>query len=165
MDGKRADGSGVGWTQVFVAPPPSVQAGATLDADPASALAVMDAPDAAAAARAAVALPARGVSHDDACRILATSATPAGFKREAGADARVLLFDEPSMPTWRPKVVPMAKVSAEDVRGLGADCGDFVCSATRPYCASTDARASEHAWFGWRDGHLEIEGVARYRGE
>ena len=165
MDGKRADGSQMAWTQVFLAPSPSVQAPASLGADPASALAVMDATDAAAAARAAVATPPRPVSHDDACRLLTASATPTGFKRGAAPDARVLLFDEPSMPTWRPKVVPLAKVSAEDVRGLGAECADFVCSATRPYCASADARASEHAWFGWRDGHLEIEGVARYRGE
>jgi hypothetical protein len=164
MVGKRADGSAVAWTQVFLAPPPSVQATA-LSADPASALAVMDASDAASAARAAVALPARGVTHDDACRLLGSSTTPAGFKRDSAPDARVLLFDEPSMPTWRPKVVPVAKVSAEDVRGLGADCADLACNANRPYCASNDTRASEHAWFGWRDGHLEIQGVARYRGE
>jgi hypothetical protein len=164
MAGKRADGSAITWTQVFLAPPPSVQA-TSLASDPPSALAVIDAADAASAARAAAALPPRGVTHDDACRMLTSAATPAGFKRDAAPDARVLLFDEPSMPTWRPKIVTAAKISAEDVRGLGSDCADVVCNANRPYCASSDARASEHVWFGWRDGHLEIEGVARYRGE
>ena len=55
MSGKRADGSPLLWTQVFLAPAASVQA-LTLEPDLATSLAVMDAPDVQAAVRAATSL-------------------------------------------------------------------------------------------------------------
>ncbi|HEY8042327.1 MAG TPA: VCBS repeat-containing protein [Polyangiaceae bacterium] len=164
MSGKRVDGAPLAWTQIYLAPPPSVQA-ISLEADLPSALVVMDSGDARAAAHAAVAVPARAVARDDACRLLIAASTPAGFRRVASADARVLLFDEPAMPTWRPKVVPASKVAADDVRGLGAHCAELTCSATRSYCAWTGGADSQHFWFGWRDGQLALLGAADYQGE
>lgn len=159
-----ADAPQVAYTRVLLAPPPSVQA-ATLDADVASALAVMDAGDARGAAHAAATLPARGVAREDACRLLASASTIAGFRRSASAGARVLLFSEPRAPTWRPKVVPLSRIAPDDVRGIGAHCAEMICSATRPYCAWSAGADSEHAWFDWRDGRLELVGSALYRGE
>jgi hypothetical protein len=164
MTGEGAGGLPVAWTQAFLAPPPSVQA-SSLEADLASALALMSSSDASAAARAAAALPLRGVAHDDACRLLTTANTPAGFRRQAAPEGRLLHFDEPGMPTWRPKVVPLNKLAVDDVRGIGAHCAELTCSATRPYCAWIGGADSEHFWFDWRDGRLEITGAADYDGE
>lgn len=164
MTGRRDDAAPLAWTQVFLAPPASVQP-TTLAPDLATALATMDAADSQAAAHAAAALPARGVSREDACRVLSAARTPAGFRRVATADARVLLFDQPGMPTWRPKVVPSSKVAPGDVRDLGVHCPDIVCSATRPYCVWSAGADSQHAWFGWADGQLALVGVADYDGE
>jgi hypothetical protein len=164
MSASRADGSPLAWTQVFLAPPPSMQA-ASVDTDLASAFATMNTADAKAAARAAALLPSRGVSHDEACRMLSAASTLAGFRRVASVGARLLRFQEPGKPTWRPKVVTRDKIAADDVRGLGAHCAELSCSPTRPYCAWASATDSEHAWFGWNDGKLEIIGAADYDGE
>ena len=165
----RLSGTGVGglplsWSQAFIAPSPSVQA-SSLEADLPSALALLDTPDVGAAARAAASIPARGVPREDACRLLAAASTPAGFRRLAAPDAWLLHFDEPAMPTWRPKVVPLAKVTLDDLRGISAHCAELACSTTRPYCAWKGGADSEHFWFGWRDGRLEIRGAADYDGE
>ena len=164
MSAKRADGAPLTWTEAFVAPPPSVQS-AAVQADLASALAVLDAPTATAAAHAAASLPNRGVPRDEACRLLATAGTPAGFRRAAAPDARVLHFSEPGMPTWRPKVIPLTHVTPDDVRGVGAHCAELECSSGRPYCAWTGGADSQHYWFDWRGEKLEIAGAADYDGE
>jgi hypothetical protein len=164
MSGTGAGGLPLAWTEAFIAPPPSVQA-SSLDADLASALAVMDTPDVSTAARAAASIPLRGVPHDDACQLLAAASTPAGFRRQAAPDARLLHFDEPGMPTWRPKVIRLGKLAIDDVRGIGAHCAELACSAIRPYCAWMGGADSEHFWFDWRDGRLEIMGAADYDGE
>jgi hypothetical protein len=164
MNARRVDGGPLVWTQAFLAPPPSVQA-SSLQADLASALATMDAPDALAAARAASSLPIRGVTREEACRLLSAATTPAGFRRVAAPDARLLLFDEPGMPTWRPKVVPADKIAADDVRGLGMHCAELSCERTRPYCSWSGGADSTHFWFAWRDGRVEIAGAADYQGE
>jgi len=165
MNATRADGAPLAWTQVFLAPPPSIQA-SSVDPDLPSAFVAMNTPDAKAAARAAASLPPHGVPHDDACRLLSAASTPAGFRRVSSADARLLLFQEPGRPTWRPKIVTRDKVASDQVRGLSAHCAELSCSATRPYCAWASATDSEHAWFGWgSDGTLELMGAADYDGE
>jgi hypothetical protein len=157
-------GTSVAWTQAFIAPPPSVQA-SVLAPDLASALVLMDAPDLDAAVRAATSMPPKGVARDEACRLLSDAMTPAGLRRQASPEARLLQFDEPGLPTWRPKVIPASKAVADDLRGLGAHCAELLCSAARPYCAWTGGADSEHLWFGWRDGRPEIVGAAAYEGE
>jgi hypothetical protein len=164
MSGTGASGLPLAWTEAFIAPAPSVQA-SSLDVDLASAFALMDTPDVASAARAAASIPLRGVPHDEACRLLSAASTPAGFRRQASPDARLLHFDEPGMPTWRPKVVRLGKLAADDVRGLGTHCAELACSTSRPYCVWIGGTDSEHFWFGWRDGRLEIAGAADYDGE
>ncbi len=162
LDGTRA-GAAARWTQVFLAPPPSVQA-QTLAPDLASSFALLDAPDVHAAAALATGLPARSVTRDEACRLIAAASTPAGFRRVASGDARVLRFDQPGLPTWLPKIVPSAKVGADDVRGLGAHCAEMACSPTRPYCSWSGGTDSQHVWFGVHDGDLAICGRRRLRG-
>jgi hypothetical protein len=157
-------GAALAWTQAFLAPPPTVQA-SLLSPDLASALALMDAPDLEGAVRAAAALPPQGVARDEACRLLADATTPAGLRRQASPEARILQFEEPGLPTWRPKVIPASKVAPDDLRSLSAHCADLACSAARPYCAWTGGADSEHLWFGWRDGRPEIVGAAAYEGE
>ncbi|MDP9149726.1 MAG: hypothetical protein M3O36_07280, partial [Myxococcota bacterium] len=164
MRAKRADGASLSWTQAFVAPPPSVQA-PSIEADLASALAVLDAPTVASAAVVAAAVGNHGVSRDEACRLLATAGTPTGFRRAAAPDARVLHFSEPGMPTWRPKLVPLADVAAEDVRGIGEHCAELECAAARPYCVWNGGADSQHFWFEWRGGKLVMTGAADYDGE
>jgi len=164
MSGKRGDGSPVAWTQAFLAPAASVQA-TSLEADLASSLAAMDAPDARAAAHAATSLPNGAVSRDDACRVLGLASTATGFRKVAAPDAKILLFDEPGMPTWRPKVVPAAKIVTDQVRGLGAHCAELTCNATRPYCFYASGADSLHAWFAWNGAQLAILGAADYQGE
>jgi hypothetical protein len=164
MTGKRPDGSPVAWTQAFLAPPASVQA-TSVEADLATSLATMDAADARSAAQAATSVPAGGVAHDDACRLLSAASTPTGFRRVASSDARVLLFDEPGMPTWRPKVVSAAKIGADDVRGLGAHCAELVCNPARPYCSWASGADSLHAWFVGQGPQLVLVGAADYQGE
>jgi hypothetical protein len=164
MKGSRADGTPLSWTQVFLAPPPSVQS-TSLQADLASALAVMDAADTKAAARAASTLPARAVTHDEACQVLASATTLAGFRKAATPGARLLLFQEPGRPTWRPKIVPLAKIAAGDVHGFASHCAEMTCDKTRPYCSYSVPGDSLHVWFAWNGGKLEIDGVADYSGE
>jgi hypothetical protein len=164
LSGTGAAGLPLAWTEAFVAPPPSVQA-SSLAADLPSALALMDTPDVSAAARAAATIPLRGVTHDDACRLLAGATTPAGFRRQATPDARLLHFAEPGVPTWRPKMVPIGKLAVDDLRGIGSHCAELACSATRPYCAWIGGADSQHFWFDWRDGRLQILGAADYDGE
>jgi hypothetical protein len=164
MTGKRPDGSPIAWTQAFLAPPASVQATA-VEADLASSLATMDAADARAAALAATSIPAGSVSHDEACRVLTAASTPSGFRRVASSDARVLLFDEPGMPTWRPKVVAAAKITADEVRGLGAHCAELLCNPTRPYCSWASGADSLHAWFVGQGQQPVLVGAADYQGE
>ncbi|MGD0528096.1 MAG: hypothetical protein ABSE49_23380, partial [Polyangiaceae bacterium] len=159
MTGKRPDGSPLAWTQAFLAPPASVEA-TSVEADLVTSLATMDAADVRAAVQAATSLPGSGVAHDDACRVLTAASTPAGFRKVASSDARVLLFDEPGMPTWRPKVVPAAKIGADDVRGLGAHCAELVCNPARPYCAWTSGADSLHAWFVGQGPQLVLVGAA-----
>ena len=125
----------------------------------------MDAADAAAGARAAASLPKGGPARDEACRVLTTASTVPGFRRVATPDARVLLFAEPGMPTWRPKVVSAAKIGADDVRGLGAHCAELACDATRMYCSWAAGADSLHAWFAWQGGQLVLAGAADYQGE
>lgn len=163
LQGTRA-GNPAAWTQVFLAPPPSMQSRA-LAPDLASALSVMDAPDAHAAAVVAASSSGRVVTRDEACRLLASASTPAGFRRVASADARVLRFEQPGLPTWLPKTVPSSKVTADDVRGLGAHCAEMTCSATRPYCSWSGGTDSLHFWFGVRGGDLALTGAADYDGE
>jgi hypothetical protein len=164
MSAQGSGGLPIAWAQAYLAPPASVQA-SSLEADLASSLCMMEAPDAVSAARAAASIPQRRVPHDDVCRLLAAASTPAGFRREAAPDARLLHFDEPGLPTWRPKVVPLGKLALDDVRGVGGHCAELACSSTRPYCAWIGGADSEHYWFGWRDGRLEIVGAADYDGE
>jgi hypothetical protein len=164
MKGSRSDGTPLSWAQVFLGPPPSVQS-TTVAADLASALAVMDAADAKAAAKAAAAVPARPVTREAACQVLASATTLQGFRRAATPNARLLLFQEPGRPTWRPKIVPLAKIAAGDVHGLAAHCAEMACDKTRPYCSYAIPGDSLHVWFTWNGGHLEIEGVADYSGE
>jgi hypothetical protein len=164
MAGSRSDGSKLAWTQVFLSPPPSVQTTAA-EADLATALAVMDAPDAKAAARAAAAVAVRPVSREEACQVLASATTPAGFRKAATSGARLLQFQQPGRPTWRPKIVPLAKIAAGDVHDLGAHCADLKCDRTRPYCSYTVPGDSLHVWFSWNGSRLEIQGAADYTGE
>jgi hypothetical protein len=163
MEGTRG-GTVAAWTQVFLAPAASVQS-RSLSSDLASSYAIMEAQDAHAAAQLATALPARGVSRDEACRLITAATTPAGFRKAARADARVLRFDQPGLPTWLPKIVPSAKVTADDVRGLGAHCADMTCSSTRPYCSWSGGTDSQHFWFSLHDSDLAIAGAADYDGE
>jgi hypothetical protein len=163
LEGTRA-GNATAWTQVFLAPPPSVQS-RTLAPDLASAFSVMDAPDARAAAVLAASSSGRVVTRDEACRLLASASTPAGFRRVASPDARVLRFEQPGLPTWLPKAVSSSKITADDVRGLGAHCAEMTCSATRPYCSWSGGTDSLHFWFGVRDGDLALTGAADYDGE
>jgi len=58
-----------------------------------------------------------------------------------------------------------AKVTADDVRGLGAHCAEMTCSSTRPYCAWSGGTDSLHFWFAVRDGTLTLTGAADYDGE
>jgi hypothetical protein len=164
MSGKRPDASPVTWTQVFLAPAASVQA-TSVEPDLATSFATMDAADARAAAQVATALETGGVSRDDACRLLSAASTPAGFRRVAVPGARVLLFDQPGMPTWHPKVVSAAKVAPDDVRGLGSHCAELVCSPTRPYCFWTSGADSLHAWFSGQGAPRMLLGAADYQGE
>jgi hypothetical protein len=163
--GERRGGGSLTWTQAYLAPPPSVQPTA-LEADLSSALVAMDAPDVRSAAHAAASLPPRGASRDAACRLLSAAASaPSAFKKVAAADARLLFFDQPGLPTWHPRVVPLAKSTADDVRGLGDHCAEMTCAATRPYCGWDAGSDSQYAWFGWQEGKLVILGVADYEGE
>lgn len=163
MEGTRG-GTPAAWTQVFLAPLPSVQTTA-LRADLASALVLLDAPDVRGAAQLAASLPSRTVSRDEACRLIATASTPAGFRRVALPGARLLRFEQPGMPTWLPKIVPSSKLVADDVRGLAAHCAEMTCSDTRPYCAWSGSTDAQHVWFGMREGDLAISGAADYDGE
>ncbi|MDP9033806.1 MAG: hypothetical protein M3O50_03295 [Myxococcota bacterium] len=164
MTGKRADGDFLSWTQAFVAPAPSVQV-VTIEADLASALAVLDATTVTSAATMATAVGSHGVSRDEACRLLATARTPAGFRRAATPNARIMHFSEPGMPTWRPKLVAFADVAAQDVRGIDGHCAELECSPARPYCAWNGGTDSQHFWFEWRGGKLMMTGTADYDGE
>jgi len=164
MTARDAGGRPLGFAQAFLSPQASVQA-TSVEADLPSALAVADATSADAAARAAIAIPLRAVNREEACRLLASAGTVAGFRRAAASDTRVLHFDEPSLPTWRPKVVGLAKLTNDDVRGIGTHCADLVCDGRRPYCAWTAGADSEHLWFGWTEERLQLVGAADYDGE
>ena len=164
MASKEPGGQPLTFSQAFISPQASVQA-TSVEPDLPSALVMTDAPNADAAARAAIAIPLRIVNREEACRLLASAGSVAGFRRAAAPEAHVLHFGEPSLPTWRPKVIAIAKLTNDDVRGLGAHCSDLVCDARRPYCAWTAGSDSEHLWFGWAEERLQLVGAADYDGE
>ncbi|MEI7893835.1 MAG: hypothetical protein WCI05_12140 [Myxococcales bacterium] len=151
------------FTQVLLAPPATVQA-RELRSDGPTALAVFGASGVDAAVEAALAIPTRGVSQADACKLLSGAHTLAGFRRVSLPDARVLLFAEPRLPTFRPKVLEASALRAGDVTDVGKRCKELHCSDNRPYCRLDDGAYSEHYWFAWQDGRLRLAGAAFYRG-
>jgi hypothetical protein len=161
---REAGGQAFSFAQAFISPQASVQA-SSVEPDLPSAFAMADAASADAAARTAMAIPLRAVNREEACRLLASAGSVPGFRRAATPEARILHFGEPSLPTWRPKVVSLAKLTNDDVRGIGAHCADLVCDARRPYCAWTAGSDSEHLWFGWAEERLQLVGAADYDGE
>jgi hypothetical protein len=76
-----------------------------------------------------------------------------------------LLFQEPGLPTWRPRVIPATRVAADEASAFAGHCADLTCSTTRPYCSWSAGANSLHAWFGWRDDRLQLVGAADYDGE
>ncbi len=161
--GRSADGTPLVFTQAFLAPPPSVNA-ADMLGDHGSELALLNAQSIDAAATAALAVPTRGVSAADACKLLVGADKLAVFRRVATADVRVLTFDEPMLPTYRPRVTLEGKLRPEDVRDTGRRCKELECSATRPYCLVTDGPYSEVYWFTWDKSTMRLAGAAFYTG-
>jgi hypothetical protein len=161
--GMATDGTPLAIAQTFLAPPASVQAADAL-VDHGSELAMAGATSVDAAAQAAVSVATRGVPLADACKLLASASTLAAFKRIATADVRVLTFEEPTMPTYRARIVTESRVRAEDVRDVGKHCKELECAPSRPYCVYVDGPYSEYYWFSWDKSAMRLAGVAFYSG-
>jgi hypothetical protein len=159
VSGNTPEGTPVSFAQVFLAPPASVQV-RRLTADHGTELALSSAPSIDAAVQAALAVPARGVTGADACKVLAGTSNVQGFRKAATADVRVLSFDEPTMPTYRALVVPERVLRPEDVKSSGQRCKDLDCSPTRPFCSLTDGHYAEYYWFTWVNNQLRLAGAA-----
>lgn len=162
--GRASDGTPVVLAQGFLAPPPSVNAAQDLIGDHGSDLALVNAPSIDAALAAALAVPPRGVAVADACKLLAGADKLPTFRKIATADVRVVTFDEPSLPAWRPRVVSESKLKPEDVKQTGKSCKELECSATRPFCVYTDGPYSELYWFVWDKSTMRLAGAAFYTG-
>jgi len=167
--GRAADSSSQVLTRVFLAPGPSVQV-EEAQVDVGSELALLGAANVDDAVQAAIGVPTRGVSAPEACALLKGANNLASFSRITLGGARVLSFDESEMPTYRARVVPgargsgdEAKLSEADVKPLGERCPDLDCSATRPFCTSSDGY-SEYYWFGWQNNLLKLAGAAFHAG-
>ena len=173
VTGTSADESPLVFTQAYLAPPASVQA-TEMILDHASDLAGMDAKTVDAAVQAAMEVPRRGVSSEDACRMIDATrwqSAASDFHAMATDDARVLSFDEPTLPTLRPRLVATADIGADDVRdpllATARRCKDLECSKTRPFCAFDDGSA--YYWFTWSKapedgGKLRIAAAAFWSG-
>jgi hypothetical protein len=160
--GRGSDGAPLAFAQVLLTPPASVQ-GDEMTVDHASDVAVLQATTVDLAVQAALAVPSRGVSVEEACSLLGrlhwTSAKD-DLRAIATDDARVLAFDDPSLPTWRARVVPIADVDADDIRQTslvrahydwesGRRCKELVCAPGRPVCWVADGVWAEYFWFAW----------------
>jgi hypothetical protein len=147
--------------QVFLAPGATVQAD-EMTADHATELALLSVPTIDDAVKAVLAVPTHGTTTKDACRVLAGTSSLPAFRRASSTDVRVLFFDEPSMPTYRARVVPERNLVPDDVKLSGKECGDLECNPSRPVCASDDDDA--FYWFTWMGGQLRLAGAAFYSG-
>ena len=161
--GRSTDGTPLVFALAFLAPPPSVNVDDLLG-DHGSELALLNAPSIDAALTAALAVPARGVAVADACKLLVGADKLATFRRISTADVRVLTFEEPTLPTYRPRVTIESKLRPEDVRDTGKRCKEIECSATRPVCVVTDGPYSEMYWFTWDKSTMRLAGAAFYTG-
>ena len=161
--GTSTDGTPLALAQTFLAPPPSVQVTDAL-VDHGSELAMAGATSVDAAVRAALSVATRGVTVSDACKLLASANTLVGFRRVATADVRVLTFEEPTMPTYRARVVAESRLRPEDVRDVGKHCKELECAPSRPYCVYVDGPYSEYYWFAWDTNAMRLAGVALYGG-
>ena len=161
--GTSTDGTPLALAQTFLAPPPSVQVTDAL-VDHGSELAMAGATSIDGAVRAALSVATRGVTVSDACKLLASANTLVGFRRVATADVRVLTFEEPTMPTYRARVVAESRLRAEDVRDVGKHCKELECAPSRPYCVYVDGPYSEYYWFAWDTNAMRLAGVALYGG-
>jgi hypothetical protein len=162
--GRASDSSPLVFTQAYLAPPPTVQADEMI-ADHASDLVVMDAPTLDDAVAAAMRVTRRGVDAEEACKLLdgvRWSTALDDFHARSIPEARVIAFDEPSMPTYRARVIPANKLDDADVREAGKRCKDIECSKASPFCAYTDGAYSDYYWFTWveSDGGEALKLVA-----
>jgi hypothetical protein len=163
--GTTSDGSSVDLSEAFLAPVASVEIDEDgLSADHGSELALLGSVTVDSALQAALAVAPRGVSHDEACKLMVGATQLVAFRKITTADVRILGFEEPLTPTYRPHVVAESKIGPNDVRDVGRRCKDLDCSPTRPFCSYSDGPYSEFYWFTWDKNAMRLAGVAFYKG-
>jgi hypothetical protein len=163
--GATADGTSVELSEAFLAPVASVEIDEDgLAADHGSELALLGAMTVDSALQAALGVAPRGVARDDACKLMAGASQLAAFRKITTADVRILGFEEPLTPTYRPHVVAASHIGPNDVRDVARRCAALDCSATRPFCSYSDGPYSEFYWFTWEQNAMRLAGVAFYKG-
>ncbi len=163
--GTTSDGTSVDLSQAFLAPVASVEIDEDgLSADHGSELALFGSVTVDSALQAGLGVAPRGVTHDDACKLMVGASQLVTFRKITTADVRILGFEEPLTPTYRPHVVAESKIGPNDVRDVARRCKDLDCSATRPFCSYSDGPYSEFYWFTWDKNAMRLAGVAFYKG-
>jgi hypothetical protein len=156
---------------VLLAPPPSAQA-RHLSLDPGTEWALEGAESADVAVSRATAVPTRGTSSKDACRLLEH---PNGLAAVSvpGARARYVgvlppeRFDAPSLPD-APGATTIAKLDARAVAQLRRVCPKLSCSPHRPTCEGRFSarwkgqcvQTTARFWFDYNDGKLLLAGLS-----
>jgi hypothetical protein len=128
-------------------------------------LAMIGARDFDAAIAAARAVPSRGVDRGEACKLLTAIRSPAAFRAATTKGGARIHFESPDDPIHAPFLIPAAKVSQDDVDGLGAGCEQLYCDAASPFCRSThNGPDAEHYVFTWEKGALKLVFATAYTG-
>jgi hypothetical protein len=127
--------------------------------DEGSLLALVDAPSIDEAVKRAMAVPAKGTTAAEACKL--ARAAKGSFPK----GATVFTYDVPGAfwVTGSATVEP-PPISPDHTGELGEGCPALACAPSRPVCSYSSGPATTYYWFAWEGTKMRLAGVALYVG-
>jgi hypothetical protein len=133
--------------------------------DLAPALAMYRATSADAALTQALAVPARGSTRAEVCKLLNKAKDGASLAAVSVPGAPLLLYEDPLEPTLRPTKRAIASATKDHLTTIHDDCAELVCHPSRPVCELRDEPGLDVFWLTWNaQNQLQIAGIALYTG-
>jgi len=157
-DGKASE------SRVAYRSPRSLDASSYRTADDASTLALWATADLDSALQKVLALPLRGTTNEEACKLVKQLTSPAGFTAATIPKAPILSYNEPGIPSWRVRTHTSTSIDWSSVLGAPASCDSLTCDPDRPVCTFRNEPSIEYYWLGWPDGVMKLVGIEYYTG-
>lgn len=115
------------------------------------------------AATSMLAFAPAAIDEKRACALLSKAKSASGLASITTKDAVVALFEEPQLPSFPRRVLPIAQTPKEFFTDVGS-CKDLRCNGVS-YCSrEIDKPASIHYWFRRVGKELKLAGIADYAG-